>query len=453
MSRRHSILLSDAPVDSLDVYLSQDGTLALRKALGMAPGEIIAEIKRSFLRGRGGGGFPTGTKWETVAQNPCPTKYLVCNGAEGEPGTFKDRFLLRNNPYQLLEGMAIAGHAVGVRAAYLCLKKSFETEIASVRRARDELTAAGLLGLIPIELILGPEDYLFGEEKALLEVIEGNPAMPREADLPPYVQGLFVTGPNELNPAVVNNVETLCNIPHIIRLGASWFRSIGTVDTPGTMIFTMSGDIATPGVYELPMGTPLRRLLFEYGGGPKPGRAIKVLFSGISNAVILPNALDTPADFGSLQKVSSGLGSGGFIVYDDTACMVRIAHKYSEFLFVESCGQCTPCKFGTNQSTYYLHKLVHGSGERADLDHALEGSAMAPHANRCYLPVEHSLLIPSIVHRFESEFVEHFSRGCRSCRDVVVPRIVDYDPSACSFSYLRGPKRQAVNVSSTAPSR
>jgi NADH:ubiquinone oxidoreductase subunit F (NADH-binding) len=209
--------------------------------------------------------------------------------------------------------MAIAGHAVGVRAAFLCLKRSFETEIASVRRAHDELTAAGLLGSIPIELILGPEDYLFGEEKAMLEVIEGNQAMPREADLPPYVQGLFVNGPNELNPAVVNNVETLSNIPHIIRRGASWFRSIGTVDTPGTMVFTLSGDITTPGVYELPMGTPLRRLVFEYGGGPKPGRAIKVLFSGISNAVLLPTMLDTPADFGSLQKIGSGLGSGGFI--------------------------------------------------------------------------------------------------------------------------------------------
>lgn len=440
MTRDDSILLSNAPVDSLELYLSQDGTVALRKALGMAPGEIIAEIKRSFLRGRGGAGFPTGAKWETVAQNSCPTKYLVCNGAEGEPGTFKDRFLLRSNPYQLLEGMAIAGHAVGVRSAYLCLKKSFEVEIASVRRAHDEMSAAGLLGSIPIKLVLGPEDYLFGEEKALLEVIEGNPAMPREADLPPYVQGLFVTGPNALNPAVVNNVETLSNIPHVIRRGASWFRSIGTPDTPGTMVFTLSGDIARPGVYELPMGTPLRRLVHDHGGGAQPGRTIKALLSGVSNAVILPSALETPADFGSLQKLGSGLGSGGFIVYDDTACMVRIAHKFSEFLFVESCGQCTPCKFGTNQSTYYLHKLVHGSGGRADLDHALEGSAMAPHANRCYLPVEHSLLIPSIVQRFESEFVEHFSRGCGSCRDVVVPQIVDYDPSACSFSYLRGPR-------------
>ena len=253
--------------------------------------------------------------------------------------------------------MAIAARAIGVRTAYLCLKKSFEQEIASVRRAMNEMAAAKCFGPVPIELVLGPEDYLFGEEKALLEVIEGAPAMPREADLPPYVQGLFVTGPTELNPAVVNNVETLSNVPYILRRGATWFRSIGTPDTPGTMVFTVSGDVQTPGVYELPMGTPLQELVFEHGGGPKPGRTLKALFSGVSNAVVLPSFLRTPMDFGSLQKAGSGLGSGGFIAYGDTVCMVRVAYKFSELLFVESCGQCTPCKFGTNQATYYLHKL------------------------------------------------------------------------------------------------
>jgi NADH-quinone oxidoreductase subunit F len=431
------VLLCDVPVASLDAYVSHDGGRALEKALAMAPEAIIAEIKKSCLRGRGGAGFPTGVKWASVAHDPCPTRYLVCNGAEGEPGTFKDRFLLRNNPYQLLEGMAIAARAIGVRAAYLCLKKSFEQEVAAVRRAMDEMTAAKALGSVPIELVLGPEDYLFGEEKALLEVIEGGPAMPREADLPPYVQGLFVTGPTELNPAVVNNVETLSNVPHILRHGSTWFRSIGTADTPGTMVFTVSGDVETPGVYELPMGTPLRTLVFEHGGGPKSGRTLKALFSGVSNPVVLPSSLATPLDFGSMQKIGSGLGSGGFIAYDDTACMVRVAHQFSEFLYAESCGQCTPCKFGTNQATYYLHKLVHGVGDRADLEFALEGAAMAPHANRCYLPVEHSLLIPSIARNFGHEFEQHFNRGCQSCRETVVPKMVDFDPSTASFAYFR----------------
>jgi NADH:ubiquinone oxidoreductase subunit F (NADH-binding) len=261
--------------------------------------------------------------------------------------------------------------------------------------------------------------------------------MPREADLPPYVQGLFVTGPNDLNPAVVNNVETLSNVPHIIRRGASWFRTLGTPDTPGTMVFTVSGDVQAPGIYELPMGTPIQQLVLEHGGGPRPGRSLKALFSGVSNAVVLPSWLHTPMDFGSLQKIGSGLGSGGFIVYDDTACMVRLAHKFSEFLYVESCGQCTPCKFGTNQATYYLHKLVHGAGDRADLEHALEGAATAPHANRCYLPVEHSVLIPSIARAFVPEFEEHFHRGCQSCRDIIVPKMVDFDASKGSFAYVR----------------
>jgi NADH:ubiquinone oxidoreductase subunit F (NADH-binding) len=439
------VLLSDARVASLDAYVSQEGGRALQMAAAMAPGQIIAEIKRSGLRGRGGGGFPTGLKWASVAHDPCPTKYLVCNGAEGEPGTFKDRFLLRTNPYQLLEGMAIAAHAIGVRTAYLCVKKSFEQEVAAVRRALNEMTAAKCLGSIPIELVLGPEDYLFGEEKALLEVIEGAPAMPREADLPPYVQGLFVTGPTELNPAVVNNVETLANVPHIIRRGAAWFRSIGTPDTPGTMIFTVSGDVQRPGVYELPMGTPLQELVFGRAGGPKAGRTLKALFSGVSNAAVLPAAVNTPLDFGSMQNIGSGLGSGGFIVYDDSTCMVRVAHKFSEFLYVESCGQCTPCKFGTNQATFYLHKLVHGVGDASDLEYVLEGAAMAPHANRCYLPVEHSVLIPSIVRQFEAEFEQHFNRGCQQCRDITLPKIVDFDPASASFTYFRGRRADSAS--------
>jgi NADH-quinone oxidoreductase subunit F len=298
------------------------------------------------------------------------------------------------------------------------------------------MKAAGSLGPTPIEVVLGPEDYLFGEEKALLEVIEGGPAMPREADLPPYVQGLFVTRPTELNPAVVNNVETLSNVPHIVRRGADWFRSLGTRDTPGTMVFTLSGDVQKPGVYELNMGTRLEQLVFEYGGGPRPGTNLKALLSGASNAVVLPSSLRTPLDFGSMQKIGSGLGSGGFIVYDNTSCL-RVAHQFSEFLFVESCGQCTPCKFGTNQATYYLHKLVLGSGDRSDLEHALEGAAMAPHANRCYLPVEHSVLIPSMVRNFENEFERHFHRGCQGCRHIVLPKMVDFDASKASFTYFR----------------
>jgi NADH:ubiquinone oxidoreductase subunit F (NADH-binding) len=203
------------------------------------------------------------------------------------------------------------------------------------------------------------------------------------------------------------------------------------------MVFTVSGDVQRAGVYELPMGTSLRDLVFQSAGGPYAGRAIKALLFGVSNPVITPSLLDTPLDFGSMQKAGSGLGSGGVIVYDETTCMVQVAHKLSEFLYIESCGQCTPCKFGTNQATYYLHKLVHGLADRHDLDLVLEGAAMAPHANRCYLPVEHSLLVPSIAQTFAEEFARHFMTGCRACRPIGVPKIVDFDASTASFTYAR----------------
>ena len=431
------VLLAAGAVESLDVYIARGGGQGLRNGLVLGPAGIIAEVTRSCLRGRGGAGFSTGAKWASVARDPCPTKYVVCNGAEGEPGTFKDRCLLRKNPYQLLEGLAIAAHAIGTQRAFVCLKKSFEREIAAVRRALAEMTKTNCLGSVTVDVVLGPEDYLFGEEKAMLEVIEGGGAMPREADRPPYVYGLFVTRPDHPNPTVVNNVETLSSIPHILARGAEWFRSIGTPDTPGTMLFTISGDVNTPGVYELPMGTPLDQLVFERGGGLRPGRTLKAVFSGVSNAVILPSALHARLDFGSMQAIGSGLGSGGFIVYDDTACMVRVAHAFSAFLHGESCGQCTPCTFGTNQATHHLRKLVDGSGGQSDLAFVLEGAAMAPHANRCYLPVEHSLVVPSIVHAFTGEFEQHFNRGCQGCREAIVPKISDFDEATGAFTYAR----------------
>ena len=438
MDSTQRVLLPERSIESLEAYFAIGGGRALAKALVTPREDVIAEVTASGLRGRGGAGFPTGVKWKTVADDPCPAKYLVCNGAEGEPGTFKDRMLLRRNPYQLLEGMAIAAFAVNARRAFLCLKRSFEKEAAIVRRALLEMLDHDFFGPVPVDLVFGPEDYLFGEEKGLLEVIEGGDPMPREADRPPYVEGLFVTDPTQRNPAVVNNVETLSNIPHIVLRGAAWFRSLGTRDTPGTMIFTLSGDVQRPGVYELPMGTPLRRLIEECGGGLRPGRSLKAVASGVSCGFVLPSMLDTPMDFGSLQGIGSGLGSGGFIVLDDTACMVRVAHKFSEFLYVESCGQCTACKFGTNMATYHLHRLIHGSGGAGDLDAVLEGAAMAPHGNRCYLPVEHSLVIPSLVRHFRHEFEAHYTRGCQSCRDIPLPKLVDFDESRPAFMYARG---------------
>jgi len=429
-------LLPEKAIKSLDQYLAIGGGQGIAKALSMPTQQVIAQIKRSGLRGRGGAGFPTGVKWASVAHDPCPTKYLVCNGAEGEPGTFKDRYLMRLNPYQLLEGMAIAAYAVNTKKAYLGMKESFGKEYAAVSQALKEMSARGLLGPTPFEIVLGPEDYLFGEEKALLEVIEGGDALPREADLPPYIKGLFAT-PTDLNPAVVNNVETLSNVPNIIARGADWFRSVGTRDSPGTMIFTVSGDVQKPGIYELPMGTPLRRLINEYGCGVRPERSVKAVFSGISSAVIMPSALDVALEFGAMGSIGSGLGSGGFVVCDDSACMVRVAHRFSEFLFVESCAQCISCKTGTYQATSNLRKLMEGSGGEIELEYVLVGARMAPNGNRCYLPVEHSLLIPSIVTNFLTEFIQHYKRGCQGCREIVMPKMADFDISTGTFGYMK----------------
>ncbi|HET7152505.1 MAG TPA: NADH-ubiquinone oxidoreductase-F iron-sulfur binding region domain-containing protein [Candidatus Kapabacteria bacterium] len=431
-------ILPDTPVDTFQAYSAMGGGKALEKTLAMPRERVIAEVKISGLRGRGGAGFPTGLKWASVAHDPCPVKYFVCNAAEGEPGTFKDRMLIRRNPYQLLEGIAIGAYAIDARKAYIVIKKSFKQEWTALNRALKEMTVSRSIGTIPIEIVRGPEDYLLGEEKALLEVIEGGAAMPREAGYPPYMKGLFVKDPSELNPAVVNNAETLSNIPHIMRNGAEWFRSFGTATTPGTMVFTISGDVRKQGIYELPMGTTLRELLYKYGGGPLPGRKFKAVFSGVANAVILPSMFDTPLTFDGMNAAGTGLGSGGFIAYDDTTCMVRVAHMFSRFLWIESCNQCSACKQGTDRSTVNLNKLMQGKGDETTVQNVIEGAVSAPQGNRCYLPFEHLHVTTSILKNFSEEFLAHYKRGCKSCRELTLPKMEDYDEKKGAFTYSAG---------------
>jgi NADH-quinone oxidoreductase subunit F len=356
-----SILLLDDPIRSLDDYIEGGGGRGLATALERAPEDVIEEVRRSGLRGRGGAGFPTGIKWRTVREDPCPTKYLVCNAAEGEPGTFKDRWLLRMNPYQVLEGLAIAAHAVGAKAAYLGIKAGFQREGERLEQAMREMGDRDLLGPIPIELVPGPDEYLFGEEKALLEVIEGNLPLPRI--VPPWMEGLF-REPGSPNPTAVNNAETLANVPHIIREGAGWFRSFGTEDSPGTMLFTLTGDVRHSGVYELPLGLTLRELVYGLGGGPPEGRELKAVFPGASSTVISPEQLDTPLGFDPMRAVGTALGSGGFVVYD-SACIVRATLSFSRFLYVESCAQCPACKHGTGAITGLLERTTRARAQTA----------------------------------------------------------------------------------------
>ncbi|HVB33894.1 MAG TPA: NADH-ubiquinone oxidoreductase-F iron-sulfur binding region domain-containing protein [Patescibacteria group bacterium] len=440
MAAPQKFLLPDKSIDTLDAYLALGGGEGLKKALAMSPDEVIAEVKAAHLRGRGGAGFPTAMKWTTIAHSPCPTRYLVCNAAEGEPGTFKDRTMIRRNPYQLLEGIQIAARAITAKKCFVGMKTSFEREYFRLTGAIEEMTARGLIHT-PVQVVRGPEDYLLGEERALLEVIEGKEAMPREADNPPYQIGLFTRtmfDVYEPNPTDVNNAETLSNVPHILREGHDWFRSIGIPGTPGTMVFTICGDVQTPGVYELPMGTPLRELVEVWGGGTKPGRKVKAIYSGVTNPVITAEFLDTPLDFDSMKKINAGLGSGGYIVYDDATCMVRVAHRYAEFLWLESCGQCTSCKDGGHTATIHLRKLVEGSGDSVDVAAAVQAAVKAPSGTRCFLPSELANIVPSTVEAYSDEFVAHYRRGCGDHADIKVPKIADYDETAKQFIYTHG---------------
>ncbi|HEX2042188.1 MAG TPA: NADH-ubiquinone oxidoreductase-F iron-sulfur binding region domain-containing protein [Acidimicrobiales bacterium] len=438
MSER--FLLPDQPLATLDDWRLLGGGEALSLAQDLGPSRTIEEITASGLRGRGGGGFSTGRKWAGVLAQPGTHRYAVCNGAEGEPATFKDRALLRGNPYQLVEGLAVAALTIGAREAFVGVKARFEPEIDALSRAVDEMEAAGLTAGVTITIVPGPDQYLFGEEKALLEVIEGHAPLPRL--FPPFEHGLFATAPQTgweshepepghhgahlSNPTLVNNVETLCNVPHILMRGAQWHRGLGTSESPGNVVVTVVGDVARPGVAEVELGTPLGDVIETVGGGPRSGHRVKAVFSGVANAVVTADDLDAPLSYEGLAAVGSGMGAAGFAVYDETACMVEVARQYSRFLYVESCGQCPACKLGTGEITDRLAVIEACAG--SDEDIAVIGARLprVTDGNRCYLPVEEQLVVSSILREFPEEFAAHLEGDCPRPRDdLLAPKIVD----------------------------
>jgi NADH-quinone oxidoreductase subunit F len=311
-------------------------------------------------------------------------------------------------------------------------KETFAQEIDSLNRALSEMCELGIAGPVPIELVSGPDHYLLGEEKGLLEAVEGNEPLPRH--LPPYIEGLFAT-PQQPNPAAVNNAETLFNVPGIVEWGPEWFRSVGPESSPGTMLFTVVGDVQRPGMYELPLGTPLSHLLFDLAGGPASGSTIKAVLPGASNAVIVPPYFDVPLDFDSLSAIGSGLGAGGFTVFDDTACAVRIAEVFTRFLYVESCGQCPPCKLHSADIADLLNRIDSGQADGADLNEILIRCSMVTDGQRCGLPDGVRKLVPSVVASFGDEFRAHLSeRTCQRPRHLQLPKISDYTPGS-GFSF------------------
>lgn len=449
------VLLADPPIVSLDAYRAANGGRALLRAQSLGPGGTIQEVSLSGLRGRGGGGFPTGRKWASVrAGGPddgAGERFVVANGAEGEPGTFKDRAIMRANPYQVVEGVAVAALAIGASQAFIAVKASFGPEIEALQRAMVEMADAGLTGDAPLSLVAGPEEYLFGEETGLLQVIEGEAPLPRL--FPPYLQGLYATTPasgwsggaggrgesgpptsfDAANPTLVNNVETLATVTHLLTRGPAWHRSLGTRQSAGIAVCTVVGDVVRPSVGEVAMGTPLGEVIERLGGGLRPDRTVKAVLSGVSNPVITADQLDVPVSYEGLADIGSGLGSCGFVVYDDTTDAVELAHVLSRFLYVESCGQCPACKLGTGEITTQLEGLLAGG---ADLD-AIEliGGRLRSVAdgNRCYLPVEEQRLVGSLLRAFPEEFLAAVDGAPPARRGLLVPKITDLADGVATF--------------------
>jgi NADH:ubiquinone oxidoreductase subunit F (NADH-binding) len=434
-------LLPVEPIRSLDEYLATEwGGLGLQRAVDLGAEGTIDEVVRSGLRGRGGGGFPTGRKWAGVRTQLGTDTYAVANGAEGEPGTFKDRTLLRTNPYQVVEGAMIAAFAVGATELFIAMKASFTEELERVTTAVQEMQEAGICRDCRVTIVRGPDEYLFGEEKAMLEVIEGKAPMPRV--LPPHEHGLFATAPqvgwtstdvepghrgrHESNPTLVNNVETLASVAPILARGASWFTSMGTVESPGHLLCTVVGDVVRPAVDEVALGTPLGDVIERVGGGARPGRSIKAVFSGVANPVVVAADLDVPLSYEDFEQRGSGMGAGGFIVFDDTACMVEVARQFSRFLWVESCGQCPACKRGSGEITERLTRIEGGVADDRDIDQLGGWLSKVTDGNRCYLAVEEQAVVSSIMRAFADEFDEHLTLGrCPRPRTIVFPKIVD----------------------------
>lgn len=358
--------------ENIAEYIAYDGYMALGKALSeMKPEEVIEEMKKSGLRGRGGGGFPTGMKWSFAAKNESDQKYIICNADEGDPGAFMDRSILEGDPHAVIEAMALAGYAIGATQGFVYIRAEYPIAVKRLQIALSQAREAGLLGKnlfesgfdFDIEIRLGAGAFVCGEETALIASIEGERGMPRNK--PPFPANKGLWG----KPTIINNVETLANIPQIILKGADWFKSIGTEKSSGTKVFALGGKINNTGLVEIPMGTTLREIIYEIGGGIPKGKKFKAVQTGGPSGGCIPSEyLDTPIDYDTLTALGSMMGSGGMIVMDEDNCMVDIARFFLDFTVDESCGKCVPCRVGTKRMLELLEKITSGKGALEDID-------------------------------------------------------------------------------------
>jgi NADH-quinone oxidoreductase subunit F len=396
----------------LSSYQSEGGYEALKRIIAekIPQEDVIEWVKQSGLRGRGGAGFPTGLKWSFINRTAPGEKYVVCNSDEGEPGTFKDRDILRYNPHSLIEGMIIAGYAIGASVGYNYIRGEFWEPYERFEAALAEAREAGLLGenilgsgfSFELHSHLGAGAYICGEETALLESLEGKKGQPRFK--PPFPAQFGLYG----RPTIINNTETLASIPDIVRQGADWFRGIGTEKSGGPKLFAVSGNVNRPGVYEVPLGTPFPELL-EMAGGMREGRSIKAVIPGGSSAPVLPGdvMMDCTMDYESIAAAGSMLGSGAVIVMNDTNCMVKVLDRISYFYYEESCGQCTPCREGTGWMHRVVHRIEHGRGRPEDMDLLDDVAKKIMGRTICALGDAAAMPVASFVKHFRDEFQYH----------------------------------------------
>ena len=395
----------------IDEYIGHDGYLALGKVLTeMTPEEVINEVKASGLRGRGGGGFPTGLKWALTAKNKGQDKYIICNADEGDPGAFMDRSILEGDPHALIEAMAIGGYAIGASQGYVYVRAEYPLAVERLEWAIKQAYEYGLLGQnilgsefsFDLEVRLGAGAFVCGEETALMASIEGERGMPRNKPPFPADCGLWQ------KPSVINNVETYANIPQIILKGASWFTATGTEKSRGTKVFALGGKINNTGLVEIPMGTTLREVIYEIGGGIPKGKAFKaVQTGGPSGGCLTANHLDTPIDYDNLVALGSMMGSGGMIVMDEDNCMVDVARFYLDFTVDESCGKCTPCREGTRRMLEILDKITKGEGTMEDLKTLEELALSIKDSALCGLGQTAPNPVLSTLANFYDEYVAH----------------------------------------------
>jgi len=441
-NKQVKVVLSDCgevDPEDIDSYISRGGYEATKKVLTtMTPQETIEVIKASGLRGRGGAGFPTGTKWDMGIKAPGPVKYLICNADEGDPGAFMDRSVVEGNPHAVIEGMLIGAYAIGAPYGYVYIRAEYPLAVERLHRAITQAKERGLLGKnilgkgldFTIKVKLGAGAFVCGEETALIASIEGKRGQPRAKPPFPVQKGLWG------KPTIINNVETLANVPYIIRKGASWYAGMGTEKSKGTKVFALTGKILNSGLIEVPMGIPLKEVIYDIGGGIEGGKKLKAVQTGGPSGGCIPsNMMETTLDYESLGKVGSIMGSGGMVVLDETDCMVNVAKYFLEFTKSESCGKCIPCRIGTKRLLEILTRITEGKGREGDIELLETLSSDVKTSSLCGLGQSAPNPVLSTIRYYRDEYEAHiYEKRCPAgvCKDLLSYSILEEFCKGCT---------------------